>query len=406
MKGKLYLDNLLYEWGGYHFGNRPITVFDTTLRDGLQSAQIKRLPKISEKIAFMTACYELGIDAIEIGFPIASSSHKQDVIALAKHAKNNKYPMLISCLSRTIASDVEAIIDVSQKAGTEVTVNLLVGSSKIRHFVESWTLEEIKKWIENCISMAHTNNLPVEFVTEDTTRSDAEILKFLYSIAINKGVKRIWIADTVGEATPAASKNITTFFKKRIIGRKKIGLDWHGHDDKGLGVASALAALEAGADRIQATALGIGERAGNTAMEQIIINLQLAHVGHYNLKKLSNYSRLASEMFGVPIRDNYPGIGALVHATAAGMHAAAITKARKLQRKDLEGVIYSPFHPEMFGRDIEVLIGPMSGSANVEWNLEKLGLKKNKTIIEKILTMAKSENRFISIEEVKKWFKK
>lgn len=406
MKGKLYLGNLIHEWGGYDFGNRPITVFDTTLRDGLQSAQIRRLPQISEKIAFLTACHEVGIDAIEIGFPIASSSHKQDLIALAKHAKNNKYPMLLSCLSRTIVSDVEAIVDVSQKAGTEMTVNLLVGSSKIRHFVENWTLGGIKKWIEDCICIAYTNNLPVEFVTEDTTRSEKETLKFLYSIAINKGVKRIWIADTVGEATPSASKNITTFFKKKIIGRKKIGLDWHGHDDKGLGVANALAALEAGADRIQATALGIGERAGNTAMEQIIINLQLAHAGHYNLKKLSDYSRLASEMIGVPIRDNYPGIGALVHATAAGMHAAAIVKARRLKRKDLEGVVYSPFHPEMFGRDIEILIGPMSGNANVEWNLEKLGLKKDKTIIAKILTMAKSENRFIGIEEIKKRFKK
>lgn len=400
MKDELHLDNLIYDWGGYNFSNRTITIFDTTLRDGLQSAQIKRIPPLSEKIAFLSACSDVGIDAVEVGFPISSETHKQDVIALAKYATKQNYSMLLSCLARTITTDVEAIIDASQKSGTELTVNLLVGSSKIRQLVENWNLDDIKTWIEKCIDIAYKYNLPVEFVTEDTTRSDPKTLKFLYTTAINKGVKRIWIADTVGEVTPPAAKNIAQFFKHKIIGERKIGLDWHGHDDKGLGVANSLAAVEGGADRIQATALGIGERAGNTSMEQVIINLVLAKVENYDLEKLSTYSKLASTMYNVPIRDSFPGIGKLVHATASGMHASAILKAKKLHRKDLEGTVYSPFHPQIFGRDIDILIGPMSGSANVEWYLDKIGIKKDKKISHKLLSIAKRENRFLDNKEI------
>lgn len=405
-KRALALKDLIYNWGGYDFGSRKITVFDTTLRDGLQSPNIKRQPPLSEKITFLESCCQVGIEAIELGFPSASASHQKEIISLAKHAKKNKLKILLSCLVRTTPTDVEAIIDASQKAGVAITANFLIGSSKIRRLVEDWDLRQMKKWITQSIKTAQKYNLPTEFVTEDTTRSNPKTLKSLYRTAIGHDVQKIWIADTVGQATPNSAKKITTFFVKEIISKTKVGLDWHGHDDKGLGMANSLAAAGAGADRIQATALGTGERAGNTPMEPVIINLNLAGAANYNLKKLSQYSQLASKMFRVPIRDNYPGIGRLVHSTAAGMHAAAIFKAKELKRKDLEGVVYSPFHPEIFGRKLQVFIGPMSGGANVEWNLKRLRIKSNKKMIKKILSTAKKKNRFLSNEEIKKIAKK
>jgi isopropylmalate/homocitrate/citramalate synthase len=398
----LQVGSLIYDWGGFNFHKRKIEVFDTTLRDGLQCPHVKKQPTLPEKIEFLENCCKLGIEAIELGFPVSSESHKNDVIELTRHATRNKLNIALSCLSRTRAEDVQAVIDASQKSGVEITVNLLIGSSKIRRLVENWDIKDMIGWITGSIKLAQDNNLPVEFVTEDGTRTDPKTLKKIYGAAIAMGVKRIWIADTVGETTPNSAKKITEFFKKEIIGKKKVKLDWHGHDDKGLGVANALAAAEAGADRIQVTALGMGERAGNTSAEPVVVNLNMAKANNYNLKDLHSYSQSASKMFGVSIRDNYPVIGSLVHATAAGMHAAAINKARKSKRKDLEGLVYSPFHPEDFGRETLIVVGPMSGSANVEWNLNELGLKVTDEIIGRILSVAKKEKKYLVKEDIRK----
>lgn len=400
MKRQNKIEELIYFWGGYNFPQKKISVFDTTLRDGLQSPHIRKYPSISERIKFLELCCELGIEAAEIGFPVASESHKKEVLALAKHAKKNKLNITLSCLSRTLPIDVQTIADISQKAGFPITANLLIGSSKIRTLVEEWDLKTMQEWIKKSVKTALQNNLPVEFVTEDTTRSEPSVLKLLYGTAIEYGVKRIWIADTVGEAVPNTAQKITEFFMKNIIKNKKIGLDWHGHDDKGLGVANALAAAEKGVDRIQATALGVGERAGNSQMEAVIMNLVLTKVAKYNLKVLLAYSKCASRMFDIPIRDNYPVVGNLVYSTAAGMHAAAINKAREMNNKELEGIVYASFSSELVGQEMKVFIGPMSGGANVEWNLNRLKIKKNPKLIEEILNKAKQDNRFLHDEEI------
>lgn len=170
-------NDLIHNWGGYLFAKKTVTVFDTTLRDGLQSPQAQRQPTLKEKLSFLESLYKLGIEAVEIGFPVASKSHKGEVVALAKHAKKQKLDMLLSCLARTTSEDVEAIVDVSQKSGMATTVNLLIGSSKIRQLVEDWDLKEMVKWIKKSIKKAYKYNLEVEFVTEDTTRSDPKVLK-------------------------------------------------------------------------------------------------------------------------------------------------------------------------------------------------------------------------------------
>lgn len=397
------IQDLLYDWGSYDFAGREISVFDTTLRDGLQSPQIQKQPSIKEKILFLESASELGIDAIEIGFPAASERHKQDVIKLAKHAQKTKMPILLSCLARTTKSDIEAVAEVSQKSGVQIIANILIGSSKLRQLVENWNIKQMVTWIEESIKLSHRNNLDVEFVTEDTTRTDPETNSILYKTAIQNGVKRVWVADTVGTASPNSAKKITKYFVEKIIAGSNVGLDWHGHNDKGLGTANALAAAEAGADRIQATALGTGERAGNTAMEPVVISLSLEGINKYNLTKLEKYSSQASTMFDIPISGSYPGIGKYVHSTAAGMHAAAINKARKMKREDIEGIVYAPFSPTIFNRKSVILIGPMSGKANVELVADKLGLSVNEAQGKKILQKAKNENRFITINEVKSY---
>lgn len=396
------VSDLTYNWGDYPLGKRRITVFDTTLRDGLQSPHPNRQPSLEEKKSFIKAAQSVGIEAIEIGFPVASVSHRWDVIELAKFAHKQNPQTKLSCLARTTLEDIQSVAEVSRATGLEITANILIGSSKIRRLVETWSLSKMLEWIKKCIQLAQSHNLPVEFVTEDGTRTDQSTLKKLYGTAINQGVKRIWIADTVGVTTPISAGKITSYFKKSIIGSKRIGLDWHGHDDRGLGVANSLAAAVAGADRIQATALAIGERAGNTSMESVIINLNLAEANSYHLDKLKDYSQLAAKIFGLEIPRGYPGVGKHVFSTAAGMHAAAINKASKMKRPDLEGLVYCPFHPSVFSREIDILIGPMSGRANVEWVLSKLNLQATDTQVENMLNYAKQNNCYLSHEEITK----
>lgn len=394
------LTDLVFDWGGYDFDSSKITVFDTTLRDGLQSPHPNRQPTLAEKKSFIAAAQDLGIEAIEIGFPIASESHCKDVIELAKFAHKHNPKTLLSCLARTTKDDILAVAKVAKESGVPITANILIGSSKIRRLVETWDIKQMLKWIDECILLARKNHIAVEFVTEDATRTDPKTLKALYGEAIKMGVKRIWIADTVGITTPISARKIASYFKKSIIGNKKVGLDWHGHDDKGLGVANSLAAASGGATRIQGTALAIGERAGNTSLESVIINLVMAGSKHYNLKKLNNYSQIAAKIFNLDIHAGYPGVGKYVFSTAAGMHAAAIYKARQLKSPELEGLVYCPFHPELFDRKIDILIGPMSGRANVKWNLHKLKLKATDSQIDQILELAKQGNRYLTHEDI------
>ncbi len=395
-------NDLIHSWGEYDFGKRRVTTFDTTLRDGLQSPYSQQHIPLREKILFLEAAAKVGIEAMEIGFPIASTAHHKEVSALARYIKTNKLRIVPSCLARTTPADVESVARIAEESGCPMTINLLIGSSKLRQLVEEWNPDTMVKWISDSIKLAHKYGLTAEFVTEDTTRTDPQTLKKLYSAAIAAGATGLWIADTVGAATPNSTRKLTQFFRKQIIGKQKITLDWHGHDDKNLGTANSLAAAEAGANRIQATALGIGERAGNTPMEPVIINLNLAKANNYHLEALTEYSSCAARMFHVSIPKGHAGVGEYVFSTAAGMHASAIVKARKIGRPELTGLVYCPFPPELFARQLEIFIGPMSGRANVQWHIQKLKTTTNSQKIETILSLAKNEYRFLTHEEIHK----
>ena len=173
-------NDFIYNWGGYNLKKKNITVFDTTLRDGLQCPHSKKQPTLKEKVDFIVSAYDVGIEALEIGMPVTSETHKLEVIELAKFVAKNKLKLALSCLARTTEADIHAIADVSQKSGFPITINFLIGSSKIRRLVEDWSLQDMAKWIIKSIQLARKYNLNVEFVTEDTTRSDPKTLSYLY----------------------------------------------------------------------------------------------------------------------------------------------------------------------------------------------------------------------------------
>jgi isopropylmalate/homocitrate/citramalate synthase len=177
-------------------------------------------------------------------------------------------------------------------------------------------------------------------------------------------------------------------------------VDWHGHSDRGLAVANSLAAFEAGADQVHASALGIGERVGNTPMDQMLVNLKLMGAIQRDLSKLKEYAVTVSESVGVPIPPNYPVVGSDAFRTATGVHAAAVIKAYKKGDVELANQIYSGVPSHWFGLEQKIEIGPMSGKSNVIFWLEQRGVAPVDELVEKILARAKQSDRVLNENEI------
>jgi 2-isopropylmalate synthase len=239
------------------------------------------------------------------------------------------------------------------------------------------------------------------FVTEDTTRAKPEDIRALYTAAIEAGAKRICICDTCGHATPDGVLGLVGIVKElvRELGAD-VGLDWHGHRDRGLGLINALVASECGASRIHATALGVGERAGNTEMDLLLVNLKLSGRISNDLSALAEYCRLASQAIGVPIPHNYSVFGQDAFETGTGVHAAAVIKAFKKGDAWLADRIYSGVPAGMFGLEQVIRVGPMSGKSNVAWVLERHGVEPTDERIQHVLALAKETPRMLTDEEV------
>ena len=216
--------------------------------------------------------------------PPTSASRRQgpraveDVTRLCEEIRDSRLAIEPNCAARTVIGDVAPVVGIAQRTGVTVEVCAFIGSSPIRRFAEGWTLDHMLRTAEESVSFCVREGLPVMFVTEDTTRADAETLKALYGNAIRWGARRICLSDTVGHATPSGVRALLRFVKREIVDPSgvRVQIDWHGHRDRGLGLANALAAIEAGADRIHGTAMGIGERVGNVEMDLLLVNLALA----------------------------------------------------------------------------------------------------------------------------------
>jgi len=307
------------------------------------------------------------------------------------------------CAARTVHWDIRPIVEISQRVGIAIEVAAFIGASPVRQYVEDWNLGAILKRSEEAIRFAVREGLPVMFVTEDTTRTRPEVIRRLYSEAISWGARALVIADTVGHATPSGAGNVVRFVRDEIVGPSglPIRIDWHGHNDRGLGVINAIAAFEAGADQLHACALGIGERVGNVAMDQLLVNMRLMGYIAQDLIKLKEYCVGVSEATGMPIPFNYPVMGADAFRTATGVHAAAVIKALKKGDAVLADLVYSAVPSHWFGLQQQIEIGPMSGRSNIEYWLEQHGFTPDDDRVARLFASAKSSNQVLTESEIR-----
>jgi 2-isopropylmalate synthase len=374
---------------------------DETLRDGLQSPSV-RTPTIEQKIEILHLMDQLGIHTADIGLPGAGPHVVRDVTRLAEEMVSAKLKVQANCAARTMIRDIEPVVDVVQKTGRAIEVCTFIGSSPIRQYAENWTEEMMLANTREAITFAVKEGLTVMYVTEDTVRARPDTLRRLFLTAIECGAKRLCLCDTVGHATPTGAANLVRFAQQVVHeSGADIGLDWHGHSDRGLAVANTIAAIRAGATRVHGCAIGIGERVGNTPMDQLLVNLQLMGWIDHDLTALTDYCRRTSEGTGVPIPVNYPVVGDDAFRTGTGVHAAAVIKAFRKGDRWLADRVYSGVPAEMVGRHQEIEVGPMSGESNVVFWLESRDLAATPERVKAVFQHAKSVDRVLRDDEIR-----
>jgi 2-isopropylmalate synthase len=397
--------DLIYDWnraGGAAVPARgTVELDDETLRDGLQSPSV-RSPVLEDKVRILHLMEALGIDSADIGLPGAGPHVVATVARLAREIVDGKMKLRPNCAARTVAADILPIVEISQRVGIPIEVACFIGSSPIRQYAEDWDLDRMLRLTEDAVSLAVREGLPVMYVTEDTTRAHPDHIRKMYTTAIRAGARRVCVCDTVGHATPNGVRNLIQFVCELVAEiNPEVKVDWHGHQDRGLGVTNALWALEAGAHRVHACAIGIGERVGNTPMDQLLANLQLLGWIDRDLTTLHEYCELVSRATGVPIPDNYPIVGKDAFRTGTGVHAAAIIKARNKGDDWLADRVYSGVPAAMVGRHQTIEVGPMSGLSNVHCWLSNHGIEPRPELVEAIFARAKKSDRLLTDEEIR-----
>lgn len=394
---------LVFDWNcaGREESRPPrghVELNDETLRDGLQSPSV-RSPTMEEKLELLHGIARLGIQAADIGLPGAGPHVVESTLRLAREIADQRLAVEANCAARTLRRDIEPIVEISQKAGIPIEAACFLGSSPIRQYTEGWDIDRLVRFTEDAVRFAADNGLPVMFVTEDTTRARPEDLQRLYGAAVEAGAGRVCIADTVGHATPRGARELVAFVRQ-VVG-EDVRIDWHGHRDRGFGVANALAAAEAGADRLHATAIGIGERVGNTQMDLLMVNLRLLGWIDNDLSSLPEYCALAAAATGMPLPKNYPVVGRDAFRTATGVHAAAIIKARDKGDDWLADRVYSGIPASWVGCRQEIEVGPMSGQSNVVFWLRERGVDPQPDLVAEIFRYGKESPTVLDESQIR-----
>jgi isopropylmalate/homocitrate/citramalate synthase len=397
-------EELVYDWNKIEPSqpapNRKISFDDETLRDGLQSPSVCE-PPVEKKIELLHLMNALGIDTADIGLPGAGGTHAASVERLAREIADKKLRIRPNCAARTHAADIQPIADISQRAGIPIEACTFIGSSPVRFYAEDWTLDKLLKLTEEAVTFAVKEGLPVMYVTEDTTRADPATIRALYTTAIGCGARAVCVCDTVGHSTPDGARSVVRFVKSIIEEQgEKVRLDWHGHQDRGLGVINSIAAIEGGADQVHGSALGVGERVGNTPMDQLLVNLKLMNWIDNDLSRLREYCETAASACGWTIPYNYPVFGRDAFRTATGVHAAAVIKSYRKNDPELADLVYSGVPASLFGLRQKIEIGPMSGKSNVIYWLESRNLEVTEERVSRIYEHAKQSSAVLEEDEV------
>jgi len=357
-----------------------ITVYDTTLRDGEQTPGVcLRTP---EKLKIAKKLDELGIHQIEAGFPVVSHEEERSVRAIVKEDLDAQ----ILVLSRTKKSDIDKAIDCDVDG---IITFMATSDLHLKHKIKM-TREEILNVCMNSIEHAKDHGLFVAFSAEDATRTDLDFLKKIYKKADDIGVDRVHIADTVGAISPYGME----YLVKQIRPNIKAEIALHCHNDFGMALSNSIAGLLVGANAVSTTVNGIGERAGNCPLEELIMSLKIIYDVdlEFDISKFYELSKLVESLTNMKIPDNKPIVGKNIFRHESGIHVDAVIE---------EPLTYEPFLPELIGQRRRIVLGKHSGCRAVRAKLNECGIDVTKDELCKIVEQVKSkreEGKYINDE--------
>lgn len=333
-----------------------VRIFDTTLRDGEQTPGVAITPE--EKIRIAKRLDKLGVDVIEVGFPAASLGERkaaQEIKGLGLNAK-------VCGLARVLQEDLDAALD------SDVDyIHTFIGTSPLhREYKLHMDQEEILSKAVDAVEYIKDHGIIAEFSAEDATRTEFEFLKNIYKAVEEAGADVINVPDTVGVMVPASMRQLVEDLREVV----SIPISVHCHDDFGLAVANSLAAVEAGAQQVHATINGLGERAGNTSLEEVVMTLMATYGIKTNIttELLVSTSELVSRITGVKMPPNKAIVGENAFAHEAGIHVHGVLEKAET---------YEPLKPEMVGHTRRIVMGKHTGARAIKSKLDDYGIEMN-----------------------------
>ncbi len=353
-----------------HRASRYIRILDTTLRDGEQTPGLALRPEDKVEIALILE--DLGVDSIEAGFPAVSQGERVAIKRISREVSNSE----IVALCRCNRNDIDLALDCDVDA-----VHLFIATSDIhlKHKLKITRDEALRRAIDS-IEYAKSHGLTVEFSAEDSTRTEWSWLAKFFQSVVDAGADRIDIADTVGVMWPMKMYALVKYIIENVKGNYILSV--HCHNDFGMATANSITAVEAGADQVHVTVAGLGERAGNTPLEEVVTALHflLGYKTGIRLEKLKQACDRILEITRFTISPNKPIIGINAFSHESGIHVHGIIENPQT---------YEPIPPEIIGASRRIILGKHSGKHAVEYVLKTMGIEPRPEIVEKILTKIK-----------------
>lgn len=366
---------------------KKISIFDTTLRDGEQSPGCSMY--LEEKISMARQLERLGVDVIEAGFPFASDGDFESVAAVARECQSTT----IAALCRTVPSDIYRAAE-ALKDARNARIHTFVATSDIHlQYKLKKTRDEVLEMTANAVRIARGCVDDVEFSAEDATRSDIDFLCQVLNVAVSEGATVINIPDTVGYTLPGEFANLVRTIQERVVGDKDVTISVHCHNDLGLAVANSLAAVEAGATQVECTVNGVGERAGNASLEELVMAIavrgdKMPYSNNIDTTQLYPASQLLSSIVGFGVQPNKAIVGRNAFAHEAGIHQHGVLSNPLCYEIMTPGSVGVPKN--------NIVLGKHSGRHALIARYQELGLIFEDNEIAEIYT------RFIALADRKK----
>ena len=361
----------------------PIVYWDETLRDGEQTPGVHFSPE--EKLQVATLLSEIGVSVVNAGIPVVSEEEARAVKLVASAGLRAK----ILAAARTVPADVDAVI---KSGATHIAIFVAASHVHLRYKLKM-SQEEVRAASLKTVRQAKDAGLHVAFVTEDTVRAPFDFVERLYRDVQDAGADRLVVADTVGIMTPLTFRWYLSEFQRRV---RPNDLSVHCHNDFGLAAANTLTAIECGARAPHVCVNGLGERAGNASLEEVVVELEALYGVRTGIRteRLLELSRLVEELSGIPVQANKALVGYNAFSHEAGIHTHGILA---------NTLTYEPLQPEKVGAHRQMILGKHTGKAAVVEKLKERGLSAPDPLLLELLQRVKTSTEARSKEDLRRF---